>query len=229
MNVVVTNFKIARLFHHADRFVPDVLREIRRKYPENIKWALWIRKPSMEDIFWKILCLFPSGHVNIFPWVEWLVILKRDMVNAILRGELNISNIDSLDEKTRQRVLAIFPEKEMRPREKRWVKYENIYAQYIAELEDAQMKMEFLQKVANLSVTIDDILNIEKFSKYGTKHMLEIYNQLLERKWQGHKKLTMPKKRKKIILPWELVRAPDVGADIPIAERMTRLYGNYWK
>lgn len=184
----VTDWKIAQVMAEQIEYDPKILN---KEYPEDIKWALWIKAPKWDILsqpeIYRILNMFPQRHDILQP-VKVLVLRKRDLVDEIIRGDIDIRNIDFLEDKIKQRILALFPKKEIN-KTRHWkdpflIRCANKYR-------NALKKIEFLRKVRTLSLDVSDIIWMSWYKGKDRFKILNKYNQLLEKNWQWHRKLVI--------------------------------------
>lgn len=178
---------IKQVLWDQDRYTPRILLE---KYPENLKWALWIRKPewlkfNYTDIR-RMSKLFPN-FTDIFPNVDALIIKKRDMVDDIIRWKLNISDISNLNKEVKQKVLAIFPKKEIVNTSKR--DNSTFFTGYIEKYRVSEIKINFLRKVELFTLTLKDVYIMSHYTKITVEQIVGRYNKLVTKKWKPERKI----------------------------------------
>lgn len=227
MNTVKVNtikdWEIAQVMAEQVEYRPNILR---KEYPDDIKWALWIKAPRW-DIFsqadrYKIENMFPHRHDILQP-VKVLVLRKRDLVDEIIRGNIDIRNVDFLEDKTRQRILALFPKKEIN-KTRHWkdpflIRCANKYR-------NAQKKIEFLRNVRILDISVTDIIWMSWYKGKNRFKILNKYNQLLKKKWMEHKMLTIettPEERENFVKALKMLKSDHIDDPKIITEKIENL------
>lgn len=182
---------IKQVLWDQDRYIPRSLLE---KYPEDLKWALWIRKPEWSKFNYtdikRMSKLFPN-FTDIFPNVDALIIKKRDMVDEIIRWKLNIHNISNLSKEVKQKVLAIFPKKELENTSKR--DNSTFFTWYIEKYRASEIKIFFLRKVETFTLTLNDVHRISHYTKITVEEIVRKYNRLVTKKWKPERKIFLLK------------------------------------
>ncbi|MCK9272535.1 hypothetical protein M0P65_03240 [Candidatus Gracilibacteria bacterium] len=206
----ITDLIIAQAMAEQVEYRPDILR---KKYPDDIKGALGIKAPK-GDIFshadqYRILNMFPLRH-DILQNVKVLVFRKRDLVNEIISGDIDIRDVSILEDKIRQRVLALFLKKEI---SKTKHGSDPFLVRCANKYKHALKKIEFLRNVRTLSLDVSDIIGMSGYKGKNRFKILNKYNQLLEKNGQGHRKLvieTTPEEKKKIVKRLKILRSGKV-------------------